>query len=147
MRKNEKKGCVRQIFMILLGKKTEFLKGADVQTHICANFSRICLKVGLLNAKQEKQVIFSCFRHNLTKLYMFLQHLQRLPVLKMFSQKILSPHKKYRKTGPFPILPESLCRFMYLLDCTLKYRIKLYTYTQYSVQLIFQEINKTKLQI
>ena len=33
---------------------TELLKVADVHTHVCAKFSRICSKSVLFNAKQEK---------------------------------------------------------------------------------------------
>ena len=34
--------------------KTELLKVADVQTHVCANFLSICAKFVFLDTKQEK---------------------------------------------------------------------------------------------
>ena len=36
----------------------ELLKVADVQTHVCAKFSRTCKKCVLFNAKQEKQAFY-----------------------------------------------------------------------------------------
>ena len=39
----------------------ELLKVEDLETHVCAIFLRICAKFVLLNAKQEKQALFSEF--------------------------------------------------------------------------------------
>ena len=46
---------------------TELLKAADMQTQVCAKFSRICANVCLSNATVVKMTQISCFLHNLTK--------------------------------------------------------------------------------
>ena len=43
------------------GLGRELIKVADVETHICSNFLRICSKSVLFNAKQEKLLFFVFF--------------------------------------------------------------------------------------
>ena len=47
----------------------EFLKVAEVQTHACPKFSRICAKFRLLKTKPVKQEQYSCFWLNLKKFW------------------------------------------------------------------------------
>ena len=46
---------------------SELLKAADVQTHVCAKFSRICANFWIFNGKVVKIALISCFWHILTK--------------------------------------------------------------------------------
>ena len=52
------------------GRKTaELLKAADMQTHVCTKFSRICAHFCLLNATVVKIALLLCSWHNLTWFY------------------------------------------------------------------------------
>ena len=50
----------------------EFLKAANMQSHDCAKYLRICISFWLMNKKQEKLELMRCICHNLTKFSSFM---------------------------------------------------------------------------
>ena len=67
-------GCLALLVFVILGDlacksrflSTEFLNVPILQSHYCAKCLGICTKFGLMNVKQDKLTLISCFCHNLT---------------------------------------------------------------------------------